>query len=131
LLAALIRFETGIIGVLEVNWLTPDKVRQLTVTGERGMFVVDYLNQHLTLYENAQASEAWEAIAIFEGVTEGNVVRFAIPHEEPLKAQLEAFSRAVLGSEPLRVNAEQGVRAVRLAVAVAAAGAGGTTIALD
>lgn len=130
LLAALIRFETGIIGVLEVNWLTPDKVRQLTVTGERGMFVVDYLNQHLTLYENAQASEAWEAIAIFEGVTEGNVVRFAIPREEPLKAQLEAFAAAVSGREPLRVTAEEGVRAVRLAAAVTTAGASGTTIAL-
>jgi predicted dehydrogenase len=131
LLAAVIRFETGIIGVLEVNWLTPDKVRQLTVTGERGMFVVDYLNQHLTLFENAQASEAWEAIAIFEGVTEGNVVRFAIPREEPLKAQLEAFANAVSGREPLEVTAEQGVRAVRLASAVTAAGVSGETIALD
>jgi predicted dehydrogenase len=130
LLAALIRFENGIIGVLEVNWLTPDKVRQLTVTGERGMFVVDYLNQHLTLFENAQASEAWEAIAIFEGVTEGNVVRFAIPREEPLKAQLEVFANAVLGREPLLVTAEEGVRAVRLAGAVVEAGAGGEPIAL-
>jgi predicted dehydrogenase len=128
LLAALIRFESGVIGVLEVNWLTPDKVRQLTVTGERGMFVVDYLNQHLTLFENAQASEAWEAIAIFEGVTEGNIVRFAIPREEPLKAQLEAFANSVSGREPLGVTADEGVRAVRLASAIAAAGSTGEMI---
>jgi predicted dehydrogenase len=130
LLAALLRFDTGIIGLLEVNWLTPDKVRQLTVTGERGMFVVDYLNQHLTLYENAQATEAWETIAIFEGVTEGNVTRFAIPRTEPLRAQLEAFVAAVRGERPVAVTGEDGLRAVRLARAAAHAGATGTRVDL-
>ncbi|MEP6811468.1 MAG: hypothetical protein ABI990_00620 [Actinomycetota bacterium] len=97
LLAAVLRFDMGIIGLLEVNWLTPDKVRQLTVTGERGMFVVDYSSQHLTLYENARARESWETLSIFEGVTEGNVTRFAIAPIEPLPAQLEAFVAAVRG----------------------------------
>jgi UDP-N-acetylglucosamine 3-dehydrogenase len=130
LVAALLRFDSGIVGVLEVNWLTPDKVRQLAATGERGMFVVDYLNQHLTLYENAQASEAWETIAIFEGVTEGNVTRFAIPRVEPLRAQLEAFVLAVRGEAPVAVTGEDGLRAVRLALAVVEAGASGTPVVL-
>lgn len=130
LLAALIRFDSGIIGVLEVNWLTPDKVRQLTVTGERGMFVVDYLNQHLTLYENAHATEAWDTIAIFEGVTEGNVTRFALKRVEPLRAQLESFVAAVRGEGPLVVSGEDGVRAVRLALAAVEAGASGRTVSL-
>jgi len=131
LLAALLRFDSGIIGLLEVNWLTPDKVRQLTVTGERGMFVVDYLNQHLTLFENAQATEAWETIAIFEGVTEGNVTRYAIQRTEPLRAQLEAFVRAVRGDEPVAVAGEDGLRAVRLALAAVEAGRTGALVTLD
>jgi predicted dehydrogenase len=131
LLAALLRFDSGIIGLLEVNWLTPDKVRQLTVTGERGMFVVDYLNQHLTLYENAQATEAWETIAIFEGVTEGNVTRYAIPRVEPLRAQLEAFVRAVRGEEPVAVTGEDGLRAVTLALAAVDSGRTGSPVTLD
>jgi UDP-N-acetylglucosamine 3-dehydrogenase len=128
LVAALIRFDSGAVGVLEVNWLTPDKVRQLVVTGERGMFVVDYLNQHLTLYENAQASEAWDTIAIFEGVTEGNVTRFALPRVEPLRAQLEAFVLAVRGEAPVAVTGEDGLRAVRVALAVVEAGATGKPV---
>jgi len=32
LLTGLLRFSNGV--VLDVNWLTPTKVRQLTVTGE-------------------------------------------------------------------------------------------------
>jgi UDP-N-acetylglucosamine 3-dehydrogenase len=131
LLAALIRFDSGIVGVLEVNWLTPDKIRQLTVTGERGMFVVDYLNQHLTLYENAHATEAWDTIAIFEGVTEGNVTRFALHRVEPLRAQLESFVAVVRGEGPPVVSGEDGVRAVRLALAAVEAGTSGRTVSLQ
>jgi UDP-N-acetylglucosamine 3-dehydrogenase len=129
LVAALLRFDSGIVGVLEVNWLTPDKVRQLAATGERGMFVVDYLNQHLTLFENAQTSGAWETIAIFDGVTEGNVTRFALPRVEPLRAQLEAFVRAVRGEAPVSVTGADGLRAVRLALAVVEAGLTGEPVA--
>jgi UDP-N-acetylglucosamine 3-dehydrogenase len=130
LLAAVIRFDTGIIGVLEANWLTPTKVRQLAVTGERGMFVVDYLNQHLTLYENAHESESWLALDIFDGVTEGNVVRFAIPRVEPLRAQLDAIVAAVNGDNAEHVDGLAGLRALRLALAVAESGATGRSIEL-
>jgi UDP-N-acetylglucosamine 3-dehydrogenase len=131
LLAALLRFESGEIGLLEVNWLTPTKVRQLTVTGERGMFVVDYLEQHLTLYENAQATERWPELDVFDGVTEGNVTRFAIAREEPLKAQLDDFVRAVRGAERPRVTGEQGLRVLRLALATVEAGTLGRTVELE
>jgi UDP-N-acetylglucosamine 3-dehydrogenase len=130
LLAALLRFDSGVLGLLEVNWLTPTKVRQLTVTGERGMFVVDYLNQHLTLYENAQASEAWQNLDLFDGVTEGNVTRFAIDREEPLRAQLQSFIRAVRGEAPVVVTGEQGLEVLTLALAAVEAGRSGRTVEL-
>lgn len=131
LLAATLRFDSGIIGLLEVNWLTPTKVRQLTVTGERGMFVVDYLNQHLTLFENAQASEAWSSLDLFDGVTEGNVTRYAIARLEPLRAQLESFVRTVRGEEAVAVTGEHGLRALRVALAAVEAGTSGQTVRLD
>ena len=48
-------FPEGVIGALEINWLTPTKVREVLVLGERGMFRVDDLIQDLYFYENAQA----------------------------------------------------------------------------
>jgi predicted dehydrogenase len=130
LLAATLRFDSGIIGLLETNWLTPAKVRQLTVTGERGMLVVDYLAQHLTLYENAHESESWRTLDIFDGVTEGNIVRFAIRRYEPLRAQLDAFVAAVRGEQAVEVSGEDGLRALRLALAVVDAGRLGRTVDL-
>jgi UDP-N-acetylglucosamine 3-dehydrogenase len=130
LLAATLRFDSGVIGLLEVNWLTPTKVRQLSVTGERGMLVVDYLNQHLTLFENAHESESWPTLDIFDGVTEGNVIRFAINRVEPLRAQLNAFVRLVRGEQSDAVGAAEGTVALRLALAVVESGARGHTITL-
>lgn len=128
LLAAILRFESGIIGLLEVNWLTPTKVRQLAVTGERGMYVVDYLEQHLTLYENAHESESWSVLDIFDGVTEGNVVRYAIARVEPLHAQLDAVVAAMRGEDVEYVDGRAGVRALELALAIVESGATGGPI---
>lgn len=130
LLVATLRFDSGVIGLLETNWLTPAKVRQLTVTGERGMLVVDYLEQHLTLYENAHERESWRTLDIFDGVTEGNVIRFAIPRVEPLRAQLDAFVAAVRGEQAVAVSGGDGLRALRLALAVAESGRRGRTLEL-
>ncbi len=48
LLFGLLHFPSGTSGMLDVNWLTPAKRRQLSVVGEEGMFELDYLTQRLT-----------------------------------------------------------------------------------
>jgi len=48
LLFGLLHFPSGAAGMLDVNWLTPAKRRQLVVIGEEGMFELDYLTQRLT-----------------------------------------------------------------------------------
>ncbi len=48
LLFGLLHFPSGATGMLDVNWLTPAKRRQLVVVGEEGMFELDYLTQRLT-----------------------------------------------------------------------------------
>lgn len=55
LLCGLLRFANGAVASLDINWLTPAKVRTLALTGERGMFVVDYLMQELTFHANDAA----------------------------------------------------------------------------
>ncbi|MBG7610057.1 MAG: Gfo/Idh/MocA family oxidoreductase [Anaerolineae bacterium] len=99
--AGLVRFEDGILGVLEINWLTPTKIRELSVTGERGMFRVNYITQDLYFYQNAEANgESWSPISLLRGVSEGMVVQYPIKKREPLRAELEAFISAVQEKSP-------------------------------
>ena len=56
----IMKFENGVVGILNINWLTPTKRRILTVTGERGLYVADYIAQDLVLYANPEALHTWE-----------------------------------------------------------------------
>jgi predicted dehydrogenase len=123
LLTALIHFKGGLTGVLETNWLTPTKVREVTVLGERGMFRVDSLTKDLYFYENALANgEMWSALEMLKGVSEGRMVRFPLQRYEPLKAELEAFAQAVLNDAPVPVSGQDGLQALRLALALVESG---------
>ena len=114
MLSAILKFENGTVGVLDVNWLTPTKVRDLSVLGERGMFHVNYLSQELTFYANSSARPGQDA-APLAAVTEGNMVRFQIAHAEPLRVELLSFLGAVASGRPVEVGAADGIRALRLA----------------
>ena len=115
MLSGVIRFGNNVLGVLDINWLTPTKVRELRITGEQGMFLVDYLDQDLYFYENSEAPSRWDTMALFKGVEEGNVLKIRVSKIEPLEAELRAFAGAVVnGSGPI-VTGVDGLRALGLA----------------
>ncbi len=107
-----------------VNWLSPMKERVTIITGERGTFVADTLTADLTFYANGTVSTSWDDIAQFRGVSEGDVVRYAISKPEPLRVEHESFRDAVLGHETDIVTMAQGVATVAVAEAMLASAAG-------
>ncbi len=123
LLLGMLRFPDGVTAALEINWLTPTKIREVLVLGERGLFRVDDLTQDLYFYENAQASGlTWDSLKNLRGVSEGSMSRFAIQRFEPLKAELQGFLKAVLEDTPVPVSGEDGLAALRIALALVEAG---------
>jgi predicted dehydrogenase len=114
-LSAMLRFTNGVVGVLDINWLTPTKVRELRITGERGMFLVDYIQQDLYFYENSEAPSRWDTLALFQGVEEGNVLKLRVQKREPLEQELRDFVAAATHHTPPAVSGEDGREALRLA----------------
>lgn len=112
----LLRFQGGAMGVLDVNWITPTKVRRLTVTGARGMFRCDLLSQELYFYENESGPSQWDTFSILRGVSEGNVLGIRIQRHEPLAAQLSDFVAAVRDRRPPTVTGEDGLETLRIAL---------------
>ncbi len=111
-----------------VNWLSPLKERVTIITGERGTLVADTLTADLTYYANGEVATTWDDIANFRGVSEGDVVRYAIPKPEPLRVEHEQFRNAVLGKDADIVTLEQGLATVRVAEACIQSAATGQTI---
>ena len=111
-----------------VNWLSPLKERVTVITGERGTFVANTLTADLTFYANGLVQTTWDDIAQFRGVSEGDVVRFAISKPEPLQVEHQQFRDAVLGKESDIVTLEQGMTTVAVAEAVIESALSGRTI---
>ena len=101
-----------------VNWLSPFKERVTVITGEKGAFVADTLTADLTFHANGSVETTWGDIARFRGVSEGDVIRYAIPKREPLLVEHEDFRDAVLGKDADIVTLSQGLATVRVAEAV-------------
>ncbi len=111
----LMRFRSGAVGVLDVNWITPTKMRTLTVTGARGMFVCNLLSQELMFYENGDGSAQWDTLSILHGVSEGNVIGIRLRRHEPLAAELDDFVAAVREGRPPTVTGRDGLETLYLA----------------
>lgn len=123
LLSGLLRFDNGVIGVLDINWLTPTKIRELTVTGERGMFQVNYLTQDLYFFQNDYAELLWDGLSRLSGVSEGNMVRLHLEKREPLQVELEHFVCCLREGRLPMVSGEDGLRALELAHKIVESGA--------
>lgn len=115
LLLGLIRFGNTTIGMLDVNWLTPTKIRELTVTGERGMYLVNYLSQDLYFYENDYTATEWDALRSLTGVSEGTMTRLKVQKSEPLRLEWENVLAAVRDGTDVTVTGEDGLAVLRLA----------------
>ena len=117
LMFGLMSFPSGTVAMLDVDWLTPAKRRQLTVVGEEGMFELDYLTQRLT-FARATDTTNPRLISGYAPTFEGDLVELPVATGEPLAAELAAFVRVVReGGRPL-VDAADGAWAVVLAHAL-------------
>lgn len=100
-----LRFRNGAVGVLDANWLTPLKVRQLSVLGEKGLLQADYLSQQVRFYP--KGSDAHSLDAAPQPIN--------VEKAEPLRLELEAFIDAVRRDVAPPVSAEDGLAALATA----------------
>lgn len=114
-----------------VNWLSPMKERVTIITGERGAFVADTLSADLTFFANASTPTAWTDIQQFRGVSEGDMIRYAISKPEPLRTEHENFRDALLGRPADIVTLEQGLATVQVAEAMIDSHRTGSMITLE
>lgn len=129
LLFGLLHFPSGATGMLDVNWLTPAKRRQLVVVGEEGMFELDYLTQKLT-FTRATDTTNPHLIGGYAPTFAGEVVDLPVAEAEPLAAELEAFIGVVReGGRPV-IDAEDGLWAVAIATSLLEAASIGQAVDL-
>ncbi|RJS90102.1 gfo/Idh/MocA family oxidoreductase [Candidatus Bathyarchaeota archaeon] len=96
----MLAFPSGKSAFLEANWLTPYKVRRLTVTGSEAIITIDYITQKITIETSNKT-----LIPRYEW-------------KEPLKLELQHFVESVLNKNNLIVTGLDGVKALKIAEAI-------------
>jgi UDP-N-acetylglucosamine 3-dehydrogenase len=114
LLYGLLHFPSGIIGLIDVNWLTPEKQRRIVVLGTEGMFQADYLTQSLTFVRGPV-----ERTPTYHGgyapTFAGETVEIPVESSEPLRLELDAFFSAVREKRRGVVSGADGLTALSVA----------------
>ena len=96
-----LEFENGIMGLVEVNWLTPMKVRRLALTCLQNYVEVDYITQGATV-SSSTLPETYDTANLYHLPIEFHVRHVSIKKQEPLRNELEDFRKAVVhGGKPL------------------------------
>jgi len=78
------RLDDGALVQHSVNWITPTKVREVSVLGDKGMLVADALRVELRLFKNGELGSEWLAYENLRGVSEGEEIKYVVPAREPL-----------------------------------------------
>lgn len=112
----ILRFANGTIGALDVNWLTPTKIRELTVLGSKGTFVANYLTQDLAFFENGAVASEWDDLQELQKISEGNAIRYSFAKQEPLKAELSGFVESILNGTSVPAAPEGAADALAIAL---------------
>jgi UDP-N-acetylglucosamine 3-dehydrogenase len=101
--------------VVQVNWITPVKVRELAVTGTKGYAELNYITQELRIFETSY-EKGYDSFGDF-------ILKFGAPNEitvevdkvEPLKSELSHFLECIKKQKEPLVTAEDGLTALYIA----------------
>ncbi len=98
------RLENGVIAHITTNWVTPYKTRTLQVATHNKFVVADLMTRQVTEYFGQQPDGSYSTRGVMSWPN------------EPLKAELEAFARAITTGETPAVTGEDGLRNLEVAL---------------
>jgi UDP-N-acetylglucosamine 3-dehydrogenase len=105
---------------IQVNWLTPVKIRNLCITGTNGYAELNYATQELTLFETnlERTFDNFGEFMIKFGASDAKQV--PITKDEPLKLEIKSFIDSVENNKKCFVTGEDGLRALKVALDILA-----------
>ena len=93
------RYDHEFSGLVEVNWLTPHKVRKLTAVGVEGVAYLDYIDQTVELHDSDWVRKA------------------KVENKEPLRNELEYFIDCINNGKQPNPSGTDGKHALKVSLA--------------
>lgn len=87
-------------GFVRANWLTPVKIRTISITGSNGYLEGNYITQELVYYEhNMQLNKNGQFSNFVTNLGDPKKEVVPVDFEEPLAVELKTFMRTIVGEK--------------------------------
>lgn len=108
----MLHFPGDVTGVIEVNWLTPHKVRKLSLTCSNDFVEIDYIDQSVVV-TSSQLVE-YDTSNLFDIPLEHNIRKYSAKRQEPLQREMMDFIASIKGEHPPLVNGRDGLKSMKV-----------------
>ncbi len=106
---------------IQANWITPVKIRKLSITGTDGYLEMDYINQKIQLfqsnyekYRDTPGQRGGYADYVLKYL-DPDIIEYNVAKKEPLKEELQYFLRMI--SDPdAQIDARHAIDALAIAL---------------
>ncbi len=109
----LLNFENDVCGVVEVNWLTPIKIRKIFLTCSQQFVEMDYIDQSVTV--SSSSFKTVNEMDLYHVPMQFTSNHIALERKEPLKNEIQDFIHAVQFSKEPLATGYDGLMALRIA----------------
>jgi UDP-N-acetylglucosamine 3-dehydrogenase len=109
-----------------IDWLSPNKIRETRILGEKGCLIADTLNCTLAFHPN----ELYDP-NVFAGVIDGNVINYKLDKKEPLLLEHQAFRDYINGNSENVASVASGIEVLKVCEAVLESIKSGNSVSLD
>ncbi len=108
----LLEFQNGILGFIEVNWLTPMKVRKLSITCMENYVELDYIKQSADV-SSSQVSGMLDTTDLYRLPIEFDIRHVSLKKQEPLRNEHEDFINSIQDNSKPLVTGADGLETLR------------------
>jgi len=108
-------FEDGKSAMLEVNWITPMRVRTLSLTCENTFVELDYMRQQGSISKSRFINP--EDKQQYPVKIEYDTKMISLQRQEPLKIEIQDFVESIIDDREPLVNGEEGIYSLRATIA--------------
>ena len=104
--------------MIQVNWITPIKIRALSINGSKAYAELNYITQELKLYKMDYIKEYDTFGKFILKYSKPDEINIAVEKDEPLKIELKSFLDCIRNDTNPAITAEESLSAFETALKI-------------
>jgi len=106
----------GVNVLIQSNWITPVKIRQMHLTGTKGYAELDFIEQKLCLAKTVVERDYDDFGTFVVKFGQSNMIDIPVVSDEPLKLEIEHFLNCILKNEQPSIDGKGAIEALKVAL---------------